>query len=280
MPDTFAIRTTKRMGIGSFVIARFGMKKRYMGLFERLIDIGASGLGHGQPFASKAVEEMAMHESLSKVGGRAITIVDVGANRGDYSELALRNTKAGDRRIYAFEPDPAVAAELVARFPNAEGLVVVTKALSDKPGKAPFYKQERDRISSLHDASSKPQTHGPQVVKEVVEVELDSVDGFCAANGIDHIDILKVDTEGHDHLVLKGASRMIAEGRIGSIQFEFSEMNITSGATFMMFWEQLSPGFQLYRMCTDGLYPIDHYNALRLELYYVVNFFAIAKNKG
>ena len=55
--------------------------------------------------------------------------------------------------------------------------------------------------------------------------------------------------------------------------------NITSGATFMMFWEQLSPGFDLYRMCKDGLYPISKYNGLRLELYYVVNFFAIAKTR-
>jgi FkbM family methyltransferase len=265
------------MGLGSFIIDRFGMRVRYMGFFERLIDIGASGLGHGQPFGSKAVEEHALQAVLSKIPSRPVTVFDVGANRGDYTELVLRVTREGQRRVFAFEPDKDVANELRSRFPGADGLAVVTKALSDAPGTARFFRQQRDRISSLHDASQKPQTHGPQVVKDVVEVELDSIDHFCSTNGIDRIDLLKVDTEGHDHLVLKGAARMITEGRIGAIQFEFSEMNITSGATFMMFWEQLSPGFDLYRMCKDGLYPIPRYNALRLELYYVVNFFAIAK---
>lgn len=255
------------------------MRRRLIPLFERLVNIGAAGLGHGQPFGPKAVEEAALRQVFGPLQGGDVTVFDVGANRGDYTALVLRNTRAGHRSIHAFEPDPAVAAQLRARFPDEPGLVVEPIALSDRPGSAPFYQNRRDTVSSLHDASDRPRTHGDQGLKGVIEVPLDTVDAYCAARNIGRIDLLKVDAEGHDHRVLQGAARMIREGRVGAIQFEFSEMNITSGATFMMFWERLSPGFTLYRMCRDGLHPVPRYHALLLELYYVVNFFAIAKER-
>lgn len=266
------------MGLGSFIIDRFGMRKRYMGLFERLINIGAAGLGHGQPFMSKAVEEHAIREVVREAGSRPVTIFDIGANRGEYTEVVLRNTRPGSRKVHAFEPDEQVAAELRQRFIGEEGFTAVCTAMSDHRGTARFYKQARDRVSTLHDATNRPQTHGPMVVKEVVEVPLETVDDYCAQHNIERIDLLKIDTEGHDLSVLKGARRMMDQGRIANIQFEFSEMNLSIGVTFMQHWELLSPNYDLFRMCNDGLYPIPKYNALQLELYYVVNFFAKSRS--
>jgi FkbM family methyltransferase len=41
-----------------------------------------------------------------------------------------------------------------------------------------------------------------------------SLDTYCTENGIAHIDVLKVDVQGHEPAVLRGAERMLSEGRI------------------------------------------------------------------
>jgi Methyltransferase FkbM domain len=43
-----------------------------------------------------------------------------------------------------------------------------------------------------------------------IEVNCRSIDSFCEEHGITSIDLLKVDTEGHDMAVLRGSSRMLA----------------------------------------------------------------------
>jgi hypothetical protein len=53
-------------------------------------------------------------------------------------------------------------------------------------------------------------------------VPITTIDQFCADNSIETIDFLKIDTEGHDLEVIKGASRILAEQKIGIVQAEVS----------------------------------------------------------
>jgi len=52
------------------------------------------------------------------------------------------------------------------------------------------------------------------------------LDEFCQDRSIDHIDLLKLDVQGHEHWVLKGAERLIRAGRVGTI---FVELNWAIG---------------------------------------------------
>lgn len=51
-------------------------------------------------------------------------------------------------------------------------------------------------------------------------VTVGTVDSFCAARSIEHIDLLKIDTEGHDLMVLAGASQMLEHKAVGMILVE------------------------------------------------------------
>lgn len=55
---------------------------------------------------------------------------------------------------------------------------------------------------------------------KILSVECETVDGLCRTLRIDQIDVLKVDTEGHDLAVLRGAERMLTEGRVRFIYIE------------------------------------------------------------
>lgn len=55
---------------------------------------------------------------------------------------------------------------------------------------------------------------------EIVRVQLDTVDHFYGAQNINHIQILKIDTEGHEINVLKGARHFLQDGKIDFIMAE------------------------------------------------------------
>ena len=86
-----------------------------------------------------------------------------------------------------------------------------------------------------------------------------TVDDFCRANGVDKIDVLKVDAEGYDLHVIKGASRMLSEGRIDFIYAEFNDLLPkpgTSGGGLVPMGEYLAPfGFRYVATYTDFILP-------------------------
>lgn len=105
-------------------------------------------------------------------------------------------------------------------------------------------------------------------------VEISTLDKFCSENGINHIDLLKIDVEGNELDCLEGSRRMLAEGRINVVQFEFNEMNLVSGSTFKKFWDVLG-GYSFGRLLPDGtVSPFKKYSALTCELYAFQNIIA------
>jgi FkbM family methyltransferase len=55
---------------------------------------------------------------------------------------------------------------------------------------------------------------------EPENITIRTIDGFCAAHGVDMVDILKLDTEGYELQVLRGANSMLLENRITIIKVE------------------------------------------------------------
>lgn len=87
-------------------------------------------------------------------------------------------------------------------------------ALSHRNGKAKFYPEYSSlrHRTELTGEKWKDLTHESRTVKTV------TLDKYCADNGIEHIDLLKIDAEGFDYNVLKGAKKMLPN--IKYIQFE------------------------------------------------------------
>ncbi len=69
-------------------------------------------------------------------------------------------------------------------------------------------------------------------------------------------DFIKIDTEGHEIEVLRGMRKLIAEGHLRCVQFEFNGHHLLRGHTLPMLLELL-PGFSFYRLLPHGMLPID-----------------------
>jgi FkbM family methyltransferase len=145
-------------------------------------------------------------------------IFDVGANAGIYSLAALAAAPAAT--VHAFEVTPELAEKLreTAALNGLAQLHVHQAAVSDKSGTVflNFFRGDDGMNEGMNYITEGPRTPG------AIRVPAINIDAFCAARGIEHIDLLKLDVQGQEHLVLNGAIQLISAGRIGSI---FTELN-------------------------------------------------------
>jgi len=91
------------------------------------------------------------------------------------------------------------------------------------------------------------------------------LDEYAQENSIDRITLLKIDTEGHELEVLKGAQSLLSKGAIDLIQIEFNEMNIVS-RVFFRDNQKLLVGYKAYRLLPTGAIPIGK-SPLKSELF-------------
>jgi FkbM family methyltransferase len=183
-------------------------------------------------------------------------LFDVGANVGKIARL-LRSTFP-DAVVWAFEPNPDAFKKL-QEATSASGVQVVPKGVGAVPGTDSLYLPEGDEVwegANVHPEMMRDRYRMKKV--RSVPFEIVSLDDFCADQGVDRIDFLKIDVEGLELEVLRGAARMLAEGRLGIIQFEFGECDIFS-RVFLRDFYQLLTGYRFARLCSAGLLDLGPY---------------------
>jgi FkbM family methyltransferase len=136
------------------------------------------------------------------------TSIDVGAKIGMYTFRLLRHS----RDVVAFEPIPVLAGMLRRVFAN-EPVNVSTCALSDAAGRTvmrvPFGSNGEVKLGRSTIEPANPLEHDDVAKVERIDVETKTLDG-C---GIDGIGFVKIDVEGHELAVLKGATATLERDR-------------------------------------------------------------------
>jgi hypothetical protein len=128
-------------------------------------------------------------------------------------------------------------------------------------------------ISGLASLHARDLTEHHLAMTATEDVPVTTVDDYCAEHDIGRIDFLKVDAEGHDLAVLKGARGAIDEGRVRLIQFEFGGANIDSRTYLRDFVRLLTPRYKLHRLMVDGVEPVDYTEAE--EVFVTANYLAV-----
>lgn len=201
------------------------------------------------------------------------TIFDVGANVGAYRDFVMSLYPKSN--LYCFEPHPLAFQEL--KKTNIEKRAKIVNLGFDA----------RKRTTRIYDYNSQSSHEHASVFSDVITdihhkekssyiVSLDTIDHFCEKNHISVIELLKVDTEGNELNVLKGASKMLAKGNIKIIHFEFNRMNVVSRSFFKDFCDLLH-GYEIYRIVGSELRMIDKYDPLYCEIFGYQNYLAMRK---
>ena len=166
-------------------------------------------------------EWMVQDVVLASAGSEPMVVFDVGANVGAWSKrvLEVAQTRAVPVVVHAFEPSEQTYVRLVENLSAnfASQLVAVRAAASDHPGRANLYK--------VHELAGSNSLHGIAGTIDglIAEpVELIALDDYSAGAGIESVDLLKIDAEGHDYLVLTGAHRLLSNHAVRVVQFEYN----------------------------------------------------------
>ena len=154
-----------------------------------------------------AVAATVEHDALP-LRGDLRTVVDVGANRGQFALYALARFPSA--HIIAFEPLPEPREQMMRLFQKQDRVEVVPVALGDNDGEGVMHLSAKDDSSSLlaiggRQVSSFPGTE--EIGTTVTRVRtLDSVLADCELR---RPALLKVDVQGFELPVLRGAEKTL-----------------------------------------------------------------------
>ncbi len=199
---------------------------------------------------------------------------DVGANLGNYSASLLGVFP--NATIHAFEPHPKNFSSLKANVPSNK-IKCYNIALGEARGELTLYDRadyDGSSHASLYEAVIS-EIHNQNTVELAVSVE--TLDEFCAEKNITDIDFIKIDTEGSELSILRGAKKLLENESIKYIHFEFNEMNVIS-RTFFRDIRNMLQDFDLYRLLpNDVLHIRPSEFPVFTELFAYQNIIAIQK---
>lgn len=195
--------------------------------------------------------------------------VDIGANIGNWSLEFLKYFPGA--QITAFEPSHATYRDLVQNISGRHSITTVNLGCGDQTKTETLYSDELK--SGMASLSRRKLTHLGIDFKFEEKVEIVRLDDYFADEEIVSPNVLKIDVEGHELDVLKGAEALLNEVRI--IQFEFGGTNIDSRTYFKDYWDFLTDkSFLIFRMSPRGLIRVDKYSE-EDEFFSFTNFVAI-----
>lgn len=145
---------------------------------------------------------------------RPATVLDVGANEGDWTALARAALPSAV--VHALEPLPATFDALRARFGDDDHVRLHCAAMSSEVGTRDLWIGSHSTVNSL----TAPTDGGADARR--VPVAVTSGEHLCAEERIATVDLLKIDVEGHEMEVLEGFRSLIEADRVGLVQFEFT----------------------------------------------------------
>ena len=178
-----------------------------------------------------------------------VVIFDIGAFNGN---TALKYKKLFPlSRIYSFEPFPESFSELVKNTSAYKDIIPINKGLGEHEGVSNFNSNSfaaTNSILNTHESGSKVWGNGLLETLETIKVELTTIDSFVNTCDIKNIDILKMDVQGAEYMVIKGAKETLKKGIVKIIYTEIITLPTYEGQ--LDFDEMInlmkSVGFKLY----------------------------------
>jgi len=156
-------------------------------------------------------------------------VFDCGSNKGDWSKIIL-NRFGDDAEMHLFEPNAMLLnytrIEYQRRFNFRFNEIALYKENTNL--KFYYFENYNNELSSIYNGGEEWKEL-PMKEREVVAETLDS---YCDRHKIHYIDYLKVDTEGADPDVMKGALPLMRGNRIGVIQVEYGAHYVRANHTF------------------------------------------------
>jgi FkbM family methyltransferase len=193
-------------------------------------------------------------------------IFDIGAHHGE-SVVFLKKVFP-NAHIYSFEPDPESFSILSGAA--IDGVSYFNLAFSDADGESNFYRNKISHTNSLLKVNERSQDSIGiskalnqndleyfEKFNHKISVKTETVDSFLTANPLDKIDLLKIDVQGAERLVLRGASKTLSKVKVIIIEVSFYDY-YEQQSSFLDVEKIIAPcGFKLFSISEISNNPMN-----------------------
>jgi FkbM family methyltransferase len=184
------------------------------------------------------------------------SIFDVGANRGQTAGVYRRLFP--DATIYCFEPFAESFAALAEAYKDCRSVKPFQLALSDVVGTKDLYCTGESVMNSLLPLSPRSGLLTGSTASGTTQVRTTTLDAFCRDQGVQMIDILKIDVQGAELQVLSGAAAAL---RSQTVSMVFIEVNFNELYSGQAFFHDVSKHLHSYGYNLYGIYQIAYSSA-------------------
>ena len=213
-------------------VSRFAYSEHVIRIYIRIVGAAINMLEHilFWPRVGRFLKSIFL---VSHLKSDPLIIVDVGINRGQSTLLFLKWFP--EARVHGFEPLPEVFLVAERRIRNRAYLYNL--GISSISGVRTFWQAKFDETSTFnppnleskyHKMKSKVLLSTADTMYTALTVKTITINDFSSNEKIGRIDLLKVDTEGHELEVLKGATTLLKSQQIKLIQVERQETGLRS----------------------------------------------------
>lgn len=206
--------------------------------------------------------------------GDQFILFDVGANVGEFSAGAIKafQMAQGNKQIvvHAFEPIPSAFGSLKETLGKEKNCFLVNKGISETAGQAEmFFDDNVNKCASLY-------MREELAPGSTALISLERLDTYMESQQVKKIDLLKIDTEGHELSVLKSAGRFLDPGCISMIQFEYGGTYLDARIYLKDMYTLLqSKGYEIYKIYPGKLKRRDYHPVM--ENFQYANYVAMRK---
>ena len=165
---------------------------------------------------------------------KTISVIDIGAHKGEYISSIIKNFNIS--KAYCFEPNPKVFKILNNKISLNKKIELLNYGASNNSGNILFNENIESSSSSINELNKNSNYYkkkffllnflGLNEVTKKIEIKVVTLSDFILENNINKIDLLKIDTEGHEFQVLSGLKDKMHMINLIHIEHHFDDMII------------------------------------------------------
>lgn len=201
-------------------------------------------------------------------------VFDVGANIGEWTDLVLKINPSIS--VHSFEPCDSTFLELEKNIKH-KNVKLNKVGLDISIGEKIFHVfGDCSVLNSLYNRTCTDVSGSTEQ-----KIITNTVDNYCIEKGIAKIDFLKIDVEGNDFNVLKGAKNMLKKELVDVVQFEYGGTYLDAKLFLKDYFDFVKEGnlnYSIYKILPHKIVEVPEYR-ITLENFQYANYLLINNGK-